>query len=347
MISVQPILSLKYFQLRKNKLPKSVKKLFYLSWEDALWDLLTKKNIVKGSKILIPSFYCKDVERNIKLHGYKVEFYKILPNLDPDKKSFIDAIKKYNPSVIVIFHPAGIKSNLLDNQKWLAKISGNSILIEDAVHRVLNATDFKIIKRNHFIIDSLRKVIPIQGAHLYGNIDDLNFDVPNVFQSIIYRFKVNYYWFLMVMTWTIGLGKKAEKNMIKGYNIIGDSIKPSRGSVIGRLLSDRINVASLQKIKIKQVNIYEKEIKNVVPIKLTIKDSDKKHLRGYPVILPLVSSAKILKYLRSNNLLVRFELDGSDWSKGQKIIFLPLGFQMSDSQQKEVCKLVKSAFTLN
>lgn len=346
MISPQPILSFKYFQLGKNRLPKGIKKLFYLSWEDALWDVLDKKRVKKGSIILIPDFYCKDVEKNIKEHGYKTSYYKILPNLKVDKESFVLEVRKNSPSVIIIFHPVGIKSNLLGNQEWLAKISGNSILIEDSVHRVLLPGDFKIIKDNHFIIDSLRKVVPLQGASLYGRREGLNFDLPGIFQSFFYRTEVSFYWFLMVVCWTLGFGRLAEKLMLKGYEIIGDSKKPSRGSMLAKMLSDHLNVSGVQKEKVMQSNIYERLISGKILHNLKIKQNDKKHLRGYPVILSVRTADKILSYLRFNGLLVRFELDGSLWSSKRKIIYLPLGPQMNRNSQMKVCDLVNKTVEL-
>jgi len=343
MISVQPVINLKYFQFKKNKLPNGVKELFYLSWEDALWDILIKKDIVKKSTILIPNFYCKDVEKNIQRHGYKIAYYKIKSNLSADKKSFTSSIAKYKPNVIVIFHPVGITSNLLENTNWLIDVTRDSILIEDSVHRTANPNDLKILKKNHFIIDSLRKVVPLQGARIFGRSEDLDFNVPPIFQSIFYAFKVNALWLLMLISWTLGMYKLAEKLMIQGYDLIGDSKLPARGLFINKFLSDRLNISYLQRCKEKQVNYYEKELNKILPVKLHILIDDKKHLRGFPVILPKKHANEILLASKRGGLFVRFELDGSEWAKKQKIIYLPLGIYMTEKQQEKVCDLIKSA----
>ena len=327
-------------------MPEGFKQLFYLSWEDALWDILVHKKVKKKSNILVPDFYCTDVEENIKKHGYRVVRYKILPNLKAGKKSFAAAVRKYKPPVIVVFHPVGIKSNLFDSESWLARTAGESILIEDSVHKILNPRDLKIIKSNHFIIDSLRKVVPLQGSRVFGKSADLNFDVPSVFQSFFYFLRVNTNCFLMNICLTLGIHKLAERLMLDGYDLIGDAAKPARGSLIAKFLSSRLNTDKIQKLKEKQTDCYEQILGDFLPYKLKLKDKDKKHLRGYPVVLQSSKANKVLSFLRNRGLMVRFELEESNWGRKYKIIYLPLGFQMRVKNQKKICNLVKSALKL-
>lgn len=345
MVSVQPVLSFKYFHLSKNKIPKGIKRLFYLSWEDALWDILIKKRVPKKSCILVPDFYCADVERNILNHGYKVATYKIREDLRVDKTDFVNKINKYGPAVVVIFHPVGITNNLFENINWLKKVTGESILIEDSVHRVLDSSKIKIIKKNHFVIDSLRKVVPMQGSNVYGRIEDIDFSSPKFFQSFIYKAKVNILWFLMETAWTFKLFSFAEILMLAGYDLIGDPIKSASGNFLANFFAERVDVQTLFKLKKDQVNTYENKLKKVLPFKIELQDSDKSQLRGYPVILSKKAALKFVKVLRANGILVRFELEGSAWTKNQKIIYLPLGPQLTKKHQNLICEL--SYNTLN
>lgn len=345
MVSPQPILSLKYFRIRKNKLSKGTKRLFYLSWEDALWDILLKKNAPKNSHILVPDFYCADVEKNIKLHGYRVATYKILKNLDADQFDFEKKIKRFNPAVVVVFHPAGINSNLFDNTAWLKKVTGKSILIEDAVHKIINPSKIKIIKKNHYIIDSLRKVVPVQGSNLYGRTSDIDFSAPIFLQSFFYKTKVNFLWFLMEIAWSLKLFSLGEKLMIAGYDLIGDSRKSASGSILADFFAKRVDGEKLFKIKKHQAKTYQAKLREVLPYELKISDVNRGELRGYPVILPIKTATKLVKVLRNESLLVRFELEGSKWTKKQKIIYLPLGPQLTKECQNQVCEL--SYNTLN
>ena len=343
MTSTQPILSLRYFKFKKNKLAEGIKRLFYLSWEDAFWDILLKKQVPKGSFVLLPDFFCGDVENNIRLHGYKPVYYKINTNLTADKKSFKSKIDQIKPSVIVIFHPVGIKSNLVDDPKWLKKITGSSILIEDSVHRIVDPEEIKIFKKDHFIIDSLRKVVPLQGSNIYGRVEDLNFSVPPFYQSFFYSIKVSLLWALMVLSWSLRFGRIAEGLMLKGYSIIGDSMLPARGPFPANLLSSRINIGKVHDIKKRQAIYYEKELGKFFPVRINLSSKDKANLRAYPVILGKEYAGWILKFLRTNGLFVRFELNDSGWSRKQKIIYLPLGIQITKREQDAVCVLVKSA----
>lgn len=318
-----------------------------------MWDILSKRRVLKGSSILTPDFFCRDVEKNISMRGYGVINYKINRNLTADKKDFEKKINKFKPKVIVIFHPVGIKSNLMDATSWIKKITRESILIEDSVHRIVDPRKVKIIKKDHFVIDSLRKVVPLQGASLYGRIKDLDFDSPPFHQSFIYSIRVNILWFLMIISWTLSsyltgklfrtLGDVAEKLMLHGYDLIGDSPFASGGGFLASLLSKRVNINKIQNIKMCQVIRYENKLGKILPMKLYISDENKKDLRGFPVILPINRASKILESLRKGGLLVRFELDDSSWSRKQKIIYLPLGTQMSIRQQDEVCGLTKAA----
>lgn len=318
-----------------------------------MWDILSKRRVSKGSSILTPDFFCRDVEKNIRMRGYGVINYKINRNLTADKKDFEKKINKFKPKVIVIFHPVGIKSNLMDATSWIKKITRESILIEDSVHRIVDPRKVKIIKKDHFVIDSLRKVVPLQGASLYGRVKDLDFDSPPFHQSFIYSIRVNILWFLMIISWTLSsyltgklsrtLGDVAEKLMLHGYDLIGDSPFASGGGFLASLLSKRVNINKIQNIKMCQVIRYENKLGKILPMKLYISDENKKDLRGFPVILPINRASKILESLRKGGLLVRFELDDSSWSRKQKIIYLPLGTQMSIRQQDEVCGLTKAA----
>lgn len=353
MVSQQPIFCFKYFQFKKNKLPKGISSLFYLSWEDALWDILKYKNIKKGSIIFIPEFYCGDVEKNIKEHEYKIRYYKILKDLSADKKSFVNGVKKYHPSVVVVFHPVGIKSNLFKSPDWLIKNIRNALLIEDSVHRIIDPNKIEIFNDNHFIIDSLRKVVPIQGARVYGSTNGINFSEPHLFQSLFYSLRVHWLWFTMTLFWTISnycpikifssfFARNAENVMLSGYDIIGDAKLSAKGGGVGRIMSQHINVSKIKKRKLVQADIYEKKLNDIFFKKTKLSITDKEYLKGYPFILPIDKAGKILNSLRKNNLLTRFELDDSLLSKKQKVIYLPMHIYMSEKQQKEVIEVVRN-----
>ena len=323
MIRQKPIFLYKYLGLKRNHLQKNVKRLFYLSWEDALWDILEKKQVIKNSIVLVPEFFCGDVEENIRNHGYRIRYYPVNSRLTTSPKQLITSIKKYNPKVLVILHPIGITNQLFSSHYWAKYLDINTILIEDCVHKIVDPSKLKFIKKNHFIIDSLRKVVPLQGSSLYGKIDDLDFKSPPFYQSIFYSIKVHYLWLLMNFFWFFKITNKARKTMKTGYDLIGDSKKPATGFFLFAFIQKFINIDKIKTIKETQVEFYEKNIKTNIPYSA----NDKSELMAYPIRLPLISTPPSP---------FDFELNDSKWSKKQKIIYLPLGPYLNNQDLQKI-----------
>jgi hypothetical protein len=331
------------WELLKKPPSNPMKRLFYLSYEDALWDILKKKDVKKGSAILVPDFFCKDVEDNIKNHGYNTIHYRIRKDLSVDVENFVEQIKKFNPMVITIFHPVGITSNLLINRGWIKMLDEKTILIEDSVHRVLNPREIKIYKTNHFIINSLRKVVPLQGASVYGLKEDLAFSAPPLYQSFFYSMKVHFLWLLMIIFRGLGQFLFAEKLMIRGYDLIGDSILPAPGLFPFKILEEFLDYDKISKIKTGQAELYKKELQCVTKNPVTYQRSDFGKMMAWPLILDKEIANKTLRYIRSKGLIIRFELNDSGWSQKQKVIYLPMGPGITHSGQMKVCKIVIEA----
>ena len=274
MIPLKPIFLWKYLKFKRNIIPKNVGRLFYLSYEDALWDILDKRNVKKGSIILVPEFFCGDVENNIRKHGYKVSYYPVSKHLKTSSRQLSIAINKYHPTVLVIFHALGITNSLFENPIWLKDLSGKTILIEDCVHKIVNPQKIKFIKKNHFIIDSLRKVIPLQGSVVYTQKNELNFTEPTIFQSWKYATVVTFWWMIMQMLWNLThftrktdlsnwFSIKANQVMKIGYDLIGDSILPARGFFVFNFLQQFIDFKKIEQIKMKQIEFYEETLSNL------------------------------------------------------------------------------------
>ena len=333
MISTKPIYLYKYLGLKRNKIPEVIRRLFYLSWEDALWDILDKKNVKKESVVLVPEFFCGDVEENIRNHGYKIKYYPVTKKLTTNSKQLLIIIKKVKPSVLIIFHSVGIKNKLLDISDWLKKIDKNLILIEDCVHRVIDPNRLKFLKRNHFIIDSLRKVVPLQGSVVYAQKNDINFFEPPMLQSFIYATSVTLLWLVMNIFWSltqifnqvklsICLSNCSNYFMKVGYNLIGDSKKPARGFFLFNFLQQYLDIRKIKLVKRKQVEFYEKKLKFLPRSffqKVYYDNNDKGELIAYPLILPIKIAHKIKRKIEGEGLLLDFELNDSKWSKNKKL----------------------------
>lgn len=357
MISLKPIFIFKYLKLKRNEKPGQTGRTFYLSWEDALWDVVEKKKVKKGSLILVPEFFCGDVEVNIVKHGYKIAHYPVSKKLKTTSQELADSLKKTKPSVLVILHCVGITNNLLIDTDWLSHVDKNIIVIEDCVHRIVDDRELKFISKNHFIIDSLRKVVPLQGSVLYAQKDCFDFDEPPFYQSFSYAFGVTWLWMTMNFLWSmthifkwtrisVWFAGNANKMMKKGYDLIGDSMLPARGFFLFGLIQRYLDIDKIKKIKKSQIEFYENGLKNLREKKITLASyfqSDKKEMIGFPLVISLGIADKTLEAIRKQGLLLDFELNDSIWSKKQKIIYLPIGLHLSNDDIKRISSIVRQA----
>lgn len=345
MLSPQPFALLKYLSFKKRETRKNINCKYFLSWEDALWVLLSAKKVPQGSKILLPSFFCPHVVRNMEAHNLNCVFYKVDKSLQITSAEFSQIIDKEMPNIIVILNAVGIKNPLLSTDtKWLSKMHDKTILIEDCVHQVLETKNIKLLHPNHYLIDSWRKVLPLQGSALCSAPENLNFIFSKSNKGISYQLRVFYWWLLMQFGWHLKLYKLGEKAMLKGYDVIGDFPLGATNFNFFNYLHSLVDFERLKKIKTKQVERYEKFLATLFEkqgfFKPAYTESDKGELRGFPLGLENTVAPAFLKAIRQKKLLLRFELEGSLWSQNQKLIYLPLGPEVDFGKQKKLCELL-------
>lgn len=365
MVPIQPVNLQKYLCRTATRIPKNIAHYFYISWEDALWDLLKHFKIQQEAKILLPDFFCRDVEKNMKRHGLECIWYKVDKNFQTPEKIFKQHLEKHKPKIIIIFHAAGITNQLLKKTAWLKALSQNAILIEDCVHRIVNPKKIKFIVSRHVIIDSVRKVTPLMGSNLYANAK-IKIQQTPWWHTIFYQFRVTIWWAifqccLISVTktkskkWKIKWNKLAEKAMLKGYDIIGDNKKAGAlsktFSKILQRFSTRIDHKNIQNIKERQVKKYLKKLKpiwkNKKIFQIKFPKIDFKNLRGLPIGLKNAHADSILQKIRQRGLLIRFELEDSAWSQKQKVIYLPLGPHISLTEIEKIAKTFKNTLEID
>jgi hypothetical protein len=237
MTCVLPIGLNNYLGTEKSVLPEGIKSEFYLSWEDGLWDILHSFQIKKNALILVPTFFCIDVVKNMKQHGLRVEYYQIDKNLQPRKETLLRDIRQKNPKIIVLFHPVGITNTCL-SRKVIEQIPQETIIIEDAVHRIIIPADIEIHRDNYFCMTSLRKVVPLQGSFMYGKSSTIRKLHGANKNTYIYSYSILLLWYLMqsaallqnffqsILFLSNLFGNCAEWCMKIGYEIIGDNKTP-------------------------------------------------------------------------------------------------------------------------
>ena len=332
------------------KVPSRLKRLFYLSWEDALWDLLPQLEIKRGDTILLPNFYCQDVINNIKTHGYKVALYPLDDNFQVSETKLLSIYNKIIPSIVILFHACGITSSISQNQVILKHILTKSVLIEDSVHRVIDSSKIKLLQGRHLVIDSLRKNIPLPGSFVYFSSDSkMVLAIPHT-NSVSYSLKVMIYYGLYRIVLATGVSLhlksviKFAHHTILGLHdeLVGDSITGNSGSPWISWIHKYINISKVRSHKINQVLAYQKLLQPIIAnpkIKIpNINRRDFGELHAFPVIVLTPLSDKIESALLPINVWAKFT--DSQWSKGRKAFFLPLGFHITLYDQQLIVKSI-------
>lgn len=344
---------------KRHKLPVGVKRYTYHSFEDGLWDLLTKRNIPKGSIILIPDFYCVDVLNNIESHGYRYMLYPLDTHFQIAEKKFRNYIHQYTPSVIMIFHACGIRSNLMKDTTWMNGIPANTIILEDAVHLLINPEEVKLLSDTHFIMDSARKVSPISGSNLYGTINGLTYVQNKTSRITLYALSTLFYYtlfrYVLMLSELFLLPTVAqfsyEKILKKHDDIIGDSMIPHSGTGWKTWLFDHFDFTKIQKRKREQVALY---IKLLAPLfkkglfyRVNIQPTDEGSLHVYPLGFSKKPNPLFEKALHDQDVVVWFKFPDAPWSKDKGILFLPVGFHIQEKDIERIsAKLQQGAYTL-
>lgn len=355
MFAIQPPLISNYF-LSKQKVTKQKTffKSFFLSWEDALWHILKIHKLKSGSVVLVPEFYCGNVEEHMRDHGLKIINYPVDKYLVTDIKRFKKILSNTKPDIVVIFHAVGIQNALIKNyRQWISMLPTKTILIEDCVHKVIDPKEIKFLTKHHYFIDSLRKVVPIQGSFVYsaGEIPKIGF--WQKFVTFPYRLVVFTFWLFMQINLFLAHYSKnktlekvfnnlAEVSMLIGYKIIGSNRLASPGVSLMQNYFEKINTPLIKKMKFIQVQIYKSKLKRVLDSGKfwlpSISQNDYPNLRGLPLIMDLSVSDKFINYMRKNGVLVRYELNDSKWSDRQKIVYLPMGLHINNSSINFIVK---------
>ncbi|MFH0749926.1 MAG: aminotransferase class I/II-fold pyridoxal phosphate-dependent enzyme [Candidatus Gottesmanbacteria bacterium] len=331
-----------------------VKRYYYWSWEDGLWDLLRGKHVEKGSTILIPDFYCSDVINNIRTHGYTVVLYRLDQHFQVKKQTLLNSIRRHNPSVVIVFHVCGVKSTVMTKPTWMKKSAKETIIVEDSVHQLLTPSLVKPLSDNHFIMDSLRKVSPLYGSFLYGTKKGLHFHQTNKTWSFYTMYSLLLYGLFRIVL-TAGhvfnqpsLAVFAHEKLLKFHdNVIGDSMRSYRGCTLFSWMTQWIYTTRVERIKREQVKMYEHTFKSLwgrrSPLyRIQMKRSDYGKLHVYPVGLRQKTSVELLSYLRSKKIIVWPKFSDSVWAKKRDVLFFPLGFHMNKQKIKVIAKALVS-----
>lgn len=356
MFTLQPIKLWRYLSPNKLVVPPNLRRLFYASWEDALWDLLQFFCIPKKSICVVPEFFCPDVVKHMEQHGLRCVFYPVDEQLQTNAKQFAQLLKHHQPRVVVILHAVGITNQLFSQSAvWLKHLPNECLLIEDCVHRLVDPQQLKLLTNRHIVIDSLRKVAPLYGSNLYGDATTLSlFNQTSFWLTLPYQLKIFWWWWLFQVclhlvaipwskSWSEWWSKQAFEAMMKGYDLIGSSKQSAQGLWLFKILAEYISVNKIEQIKVNQVMLYSHLLSQCWQYadiyQINYSPTDTGLLRGYPIGIKLGKPKKLFRLLQQSELNWQILLEDSPWSKRQKIIYLPLGPHLNNADINNICQL--------
>lgn len=338
-----------FLGIRPYRVSENIKRFYYHSMEDAIWEFTRRKGILKGSLFLLPDFYCVDVLNNIENHGFNYKLWPVDKNFNTDIPEFIALIKKTKPKIIFVFHAAGITSNLMTDTRWLKYVSPDTVIIEDCVHRLINPEKIKLFDDRHVIMDSLRKDSPLPGSFVYGSATMLSYKQSTYRLSKYFLSTV--FWYI-IFRWVLMLGCLANSSKLTNFahqkvlqihdDIIGDSWESYRGLPWIPIIHRFINFKKVEKLKRRQVNLYKKLMKPVYQnsskknifyeIIYPVSDYEKLHVYPVGVTVPESKTKSLISFLHKHNISVWIKFPKCKWNEDTACLFMPLGFHVSDKE---------------
>ena len=346
---------LPFLGLDRHETAPHIRRYYYFSFEDGLWDFLEKERekgtIPLGSVILIPDFYCVDVINNITHHGYVCELYPLDSNFQISEKELVQKVKNTKARMLFIFHVCGITSTVL-SESLCRKLPEEVLIIEDAVNRLVNPSSIRLFDDRHIVMDSLRKVTPLPGSFMYGPPSLLNEPQTNrwftwyTLVATMYFIVFRLVFSLAILLYIPALVVWAHSVLLQLYDdLIGDSVQGHRGLPFIPFVFDHINFTKVTRMKTNQVRAYEEALipfiqrhKDVL-YKVTIDEEDYGKLRVYPLGLRRSPDEKLIEYLHEQDCLVWFGFPDAPWSQDHSVLQLPLGFHIT---QKDITHIVDS-----
>lgn len=339
---------LPFFGSRPSVPNPLVRQLYYWSWEDGLWDLLRAKQVATGSTILVPDFYCQDVVENIRAHGYMVVTYRLNAHFQIKIRTLINSIHRHKPAMVILFHACGIQNTITNRSNWIQRIPREVLVVEDAVHQLVDPSTVKPLSDRHFIMDSLRKVSPFPGSFLYGTKKGLDFHQsrkiwsPYAASSLLLYLLFRCTLILSHVTRVACLASFAHQRVLKGHDdIIGNSEVAHRGIGVFAWFAKWIHFAKIQRKKREQVFLYKKTMKGVYtkgspfyPIRM--KPSDYGKLHAFPVGLRGKMDERMAAYFTGKKIVVFPKFPESAWARKRDVLFLPLGFHIRKQDIKHI-----------
>ncbi len=353
----QPFL-LPFLRKHTYRLPDHVRQSYFLSFEDALWELLTTRGVPNDSVILVPDFYCLDVVGNIRAHGYRVEYYPMNDQLRTVPAVINQYIRKHKARVLIVFHACGI-TNMRVTKEFLDRYP-HLIVIEDAVQRLVNPEGVRLLSPRHYLIDSLRKVSPIPGSMVYRHVSSppITKGSPQMGWKYILRTMGYYVHFHVLNACGTILGNARliiyahERVLLAHDDIIGNSTRGYGGNPLFRMIHGHFDFETIQRLKVQQITQYVQRARafiarNPMFYEIHMPRPDRPFAHVFPLGLKHPRLVLMMQYLEhtfhTNGIPVWFKFTDAPWSRKQAVLFLPLGHHVNSRDVRRIFEVLEAA----
>ncbi len=351
---------LKFLKLHPDLIPRKIKVLYYLSFEDAFLDLIRHKfPHKKHLTVLVPDFYCTNVLDNWKKHGLKYIYYPLDSGFQINSSAFKKYLWLYEPDIVIVFNACGIKSGLFSDFSWLQSFPKKSLLIEDGVHQLIHPPAVNLINNRHFFIDSLRKVSPFPGSRLIGDSSALDFCPPrnSFFSSYSLKSCLLFSSFRIIfrLGMVLGLGSlvsASHTRLLKKHDdIIGTHNLPHSGPKIFLPFINRLNYQRLYRLKSAQIKLYDRVLfrncRFPTVSRLNIPATDFPFMHVYPLVFSHSPDQKLIDHLHRQGIIVWFKFTDCPWSMDRSVLFLPLGHHITASDIRYIADKISEYYFTN
>ena len=324
----------------------------YLSWEDALWEIVPALRLRPDCTILLPDFYCLDVTHNIEAHGYRVAAYPLDTNFQIKDELLLTHVRRHHPSILILFHAVGITNHQTQSRRFFAALPQSCFVLEDAVHRLLDPQTVKLHNPRHFILDSLRKNVPLPGSFCYSD-PVIGAQLPDP-SGRDWRYRWGtlwlYIWYRLLLQagyylHNPDLVRRAHHHALRRHDdLVGDAHYGHPGWPWIPLLYRHVDFAKTAACKARQVATYLAALKPALATTTTctfprLAPGDWGHLHAFPLVVTLPAAKSLGKSLDLLNIWAKFP--DAPWSQSRRVFFLPLGFHLTPTDQVEIIAAIK------
>jgi hypothetical protein len=324
-------------------------RLLYLSFEDAL-DALLEAQVPKGAAVLVPAFYCWSVVEHLESKGCRVISYSVQEDLQTDRAAFQEALDAHQPDMIILFHPLGMRSSLVQDATWAARLAPKTIVLEDYAHRLFNERDDHPFER-WIAINSFRKLSAAEGAWVWGSREVLS-SLKASYRSSLSTYRLSVALRFLAWRFTLGAASLFESEHLFSLSewlyasheaLIGASSRPQPGSRCQAFWFSRLSVDRLKAHRVQLAQIYTRAFERAGHLGITlapIPQTQWGELKFFPLKMSAALAQKLMGRLAKRRCYLDTLYEESPHCSDFVYLMLPLYPSIEESQARHLGNLI-------